>query len=228
MLEKKKKITKKQIKEDKLVTTYVWFKEFVEEYQQKLFIGAAALAVIIVAILLYQNKVNEDNSKAAAELAKVLPIYEAMNYEEAIDGNQQAGITGLKKIVDDYGSTEQGENAKIYLANSLLALGKYDEALEVYDDYSGSVATFKATALAGMAACYEAKGDYESAAEYYSQAAFVTKENPQLADYLYRAGVNYFKVGDTNSAKKYLLMLKDEYPKSLYAGKAQNYLDILS
>ncbi len=228
MLAKKKKITKRQIKEDKLVTTYVKLQEFYEEYQQKIFIGAAILAVLIVGLLLYNNKVKEDNSKAAAELSKVIPLYNAKAFQEAIDGKPENNIMGLKKIVEEYGSSEQGENAKIYLANSYYMIGDIENALKYYEDYGGSVATFKATSLAGIGACYEAMGNYGDAAEFYSKAAFVTKENPQIPNYLFRAGVNYFKTGQKKAAKKLFLMIKNEYKKSDYVAKAQNYLEMMS
>lgn len=228
MLEKKKKITKKEMKEDKLVTTYVRVQEFYEEYQQKIFIGAAVLAVLIVALLLYQNKAEENNAKAATELAHVLPLYNARSFQEAINGKAGTNIIGLRRIVDEYGSSEQGENAKIFLANSYYFLGDFDNALKYYEDYSGSMATFKATALAGIAACYEAKGDIEQAAEYYGKAAFITKENPQNPNYLYRAGVNYYKLGDKKMARKFFLMVQNDYKNSDYVAKAQNYLEILS
>ncbi len=228
MLAKKKKISKRHIKEDKLVTTYVNAKEFYETYQQKIFIGAAALAVIIVAVLLYANKMEENNAKAANELSKVIPLYNTKLYQQAIDGNPANNIIGLKKIVDEYGSTDQGENAKIFLANSYYFLGEIDNALKYYEDYSGSVATFKATAYAGMAACYEAKDEFELAAEYYSQATYVTKENPQIPNYLYRAGVNYYKTGDKETAKKFFMTIKNDYSKSDYVAQAENYLELIS
>ena len=228
MLAKKKKITKKQMKEDKLVTTFVEAKEFFEEYQQKIFIGAAVFAVIIVGLLLYNNKVKEDNFKAANALSKVLPVFNSRAYQEAIDGRPENNISGLKTIVDEYGNTEQGENAKIYLANSYLMLGDYDNAMKYYEDYSGSVATFKATALAGLAACYEAKGDYSEAADYFSKAALVSKENPQNPNYLFRAGVNYFKNGNKKAARKFFVMIKHDYKNSDYVAKAQNYLEMIS
>ena len=102
MLAKKKKLSKKQIKEDKLVTSYVKVVKFFEDYQQKIYIAAGAIAVIVVAIILYINKKEEDNIAATTELARVITIYESGAYQEAIDGRPGTNITGLQYIVDEW------------------------------------------------------------------------------------------------------------------------------
>ena len=69
-------------------------------------------------------------------------LYDQGSYLEAIEGRPSQNIIGLKKIVEDYGSTENGETAKIYLANSYDMLGKPDEALKYYSDYDGDISIY--------------------------------------------------------------------------------------
>ncbi len=228
MLAKKKKITRKAIKEDKLVTSFYEVQEFYFKYQKQILIAAAAIAIIILAAVIYSNKIQQENQDASLALSRIMPSYKAQAYKEAIEGKPGTNIVGLKQIVEDYGSSEQGETAKIFLAHSYFMLGKYDEALEMYKDYSGSIDLFQSTALAGAAACYEAKGELEEAANYFRDAAFVTKTNPQNANYLLNAGLDYHKVGKNEKAKEYFNIIKKEYAKTEVGKKINNYLAIVN
>ena len=167
MLAKKKKLSKKEIKEDKLVTTFYEAKGFYEENQTKILAVIGAIAIIIVAIVLYINKVESNNEIASIELSRVIPSYNSGMYQEAIEGKPGTKVLGLRKIADEYGGSEQGELARIYLANSYYFTGQLDNALDEYDAYSGSDDLMISSALAGKASVYEAKSDYESAAEFY-------------------------------------------------------------
>jgi tetratricopeptide (TPR) repeat protein len=224
VLERRKKISKKQIKEDTLVTTYYRVQSFVIENQARLLIGVAAIALVVVAIVLFTNKRAKDNESAANLLAKVAPLYESGAYKEAIEGQSATNTVGLKKIVDDYGGTETGNAAKIFLANSYLLTNNNDAAYKAFDDYSGSNPLFKATALAGKAGCLETKKEYEKAADLFADAAKISKINPANADYLIRAGINYLHVGKKEEAKNLFETIKRDYKTSPVIYELDRYL----
>lgn len=224
MLEKRKKISKKQIKEDKLVTSYYQAISFFQEYQAKILIGAGIVAVIIVAVILWNNQRSSNNLKAAELLSKVIPLYDAGSYKEAIEGQKAANITGLKEIVDKYGSSEQGEVAKIYLANSYTLLGNDEAAFKAYDEFSGSIPIFKASALAGKAAYMETKKEYEKAAGLYKDAAKASKTNPSNPEYLMKAGIDLLNIGKKDEAKTLFESIKKEYKTSPVVNELDRYL----
>ncbi len=154
MLTKKKKISKKEIKQDKLVEVYYKAYGYLDENRSRVLLYAGVLVVVVLAAIYYINNKKENNTKAEVQLSKVMDIYDQGSYLEAIEGRPSQNTTGLKKIVEDFGNTENGETAKIYLANSYEMLGKSNEALKYYEDYDGSIAMYKATALAGQAGIY--------------------------------------------------------------------------
>lgn len=227
LAKKKKKLKKKQIQEDKLITTFYQIQDFYEKYQKQIFFGVGIIAVIVVAFLYYTNKMKDDNVIATTEMSRIIPIYDSGNYQEAITGKPGTKIVGLKYIVENYGSTEQGEVAKIYLANSYYFLGKYDKAYKIYKDYSGSIKMFEAAALAGIGNCLEIKKDYLEAANHFKDAAFVVKANPLNASYLLQAGIDYLKANRKDEAKLYFKMIKDNYKNSQAARKVNRYLAIM-
>ena len=224
MLERRKKISKKQMKEDKLVTTYYRVISFYQNYQSKILIGAGVVALVVVAFVLLSNKRAKDNEAAAGLLAKVMPLYSNSSFKEAVDGDKTKNIIGLKEIVDKYGSTEQGETAKIFLADCYSMLGKTDDAYKMYDDYSGSNPLFDATALAGKAACLEVKKEFEKAAEFYKDASKISKENPSNSEFLLKAGIDLLLAGKKLEAKTVFEILKKDYKNTLDASESERYL----
>lgn len=224
MLEARKKISKKEIKEDKLVTGYYKFQNFFMENQVKFLIGFGVIAVFVVAYILYSNKIKNDNQTASAMVAKVIPLLESGGYQVAIDGVPSQNIVGLKKIVDEYGSSEEGELAKILLANAYNITGNSEEALKLYDDYSGSNTLLQASAIAGKAGILESKKEYEEAADLYQKAAKIEKANPSNPEFLLKAGIAYLKMGNKEEAKALFETIKKDYTTAIPYMELEKYL----
>ena len=224
MLAKKKKLGKKNIKEDKLVTFYSKSLQYFEAYRNEVLIGAGALIVIIAAIVYFSNQAQATEVEAAAALAKAEKVYLSGNYQGVIEGKAGGSDMTLEQVVDDYSGSEPGEIARIYLANSYFYTGNYEKALEHYEDYSGSLDLYKASALAGEAACYEAMGETEKAAKYFKDAAYLYPNNALNSQYLLNSAVNYLKLKEADQAAALLEKLKEDYPSSQEARDADKYL----
>lgn len=227
MLTKKKKLSRKEIKEDKLVETYYKTLSFFEDNKQRVLLYAGVLAAVIVGVYFYSNYQKENNIRAGEQLARIMQIYDAGNYLEAIEGRQGTDIVGLKQIVEEYGGTENGETAKIYLANSYNFLGKFDEALNFYKDYSGDNDLLEAAALAGEAGIYASTDEHEKAADLYRKASQVFRENVNNSEYLLKAAVNYIEAGDNEEAKNLLERIKEDYTGTTAFREADKYLAIV-
>lgn len=228
MLTKKKKLTRKEIKEDPLIKSVSKAKSFYEENQTRIFIGLGVVAAIVFIVFIYLGGIKENNLKAATELGKIMNLYDQGNYQEAIDGIPGTDLIGLKKIVDEYGSTENGEVAKIYLANCYIFIGEMDKALEYYLDYSGSNPLFEATALAGAAGCYQTKKEFNKAADLFLEAANISEGNPLNSEYFFNAAINYIEVNENQKAKELLEKIKKEYPNSYYLSQVNKYLTLVN
>jgi tetratricopeptide (TPR) repeat protein len=223
MLASKKKISRREIKQDKLVENYFKVKNFYLDHP-KIILGTAGAIVLIVFVVIFLiNKSKENAEIANTQLAGVLKLYDQGTYQQAIDGVPAKNIRGLKSIVEDYGSTESGETAKLYLANSYMFLGNLDEALKYYDDYSGDIDLMKAAAYAGIAICYEAKNNLKYAAEYFMKAANVMKNAAVTPEYLTNAARAYSQIGEKIKAKKILDQMKKDFPDSQFARDYDRY-----
>ncbi|OGU41047.1 MAG: hypothetical protein A2315_10840 [Ignavibacteria bacterium RIFOXYB2_FULL_35_12] len=228
MLTKKKKLSKREIKEDKLVTTYYKVYNYFVENKNRVGMYAGGLLVVIAAIYFYINNKAENNEQAGIQLSRVMGLYDAGAYLEAIEGRQGTNIFGLKKIAAEYGSTENGETAKIFLANSYQMLGNVEEAFKYYEDYGGGNKTFKATALSGEAGYYANKKEYEKAADLFLSASRVAKENVLNPEYMLKAAVNFIDAGKKEDAKDLLEIIRKDYQTSTAFREIDKYLTLVN
>ena len=224
MLKPKKKISKKEIKEDRLVTTYfeatTWY-ETNKKIVNGVLVGVVILAIVVVA---YMNNVNSNNQKANTELGKVMSYYDQGKFDVAISGNLQENIRGLQSIVDDYGSTKAGELSKFYLANAYFSQNDYDKALKYFLDVSVKDDMITASAIAGAAACYEVKNDYEKAASAYEKAAFKSTKDVNAAENMFHAARNYLSAGKKEKAAELFKKVKKEFPNSIVAREIDRWI----
>ncbi len=227
MAQKKKKITKKEMKEDKLVTYFFETREFLEKYQKQLLIGAAALIVIVVAGILIHNKSVENEKTASVELSAIVSAYANFNYQTALNGDSLQAKPGLINIAQEYGSTTPGEIAKLLAGNSYYALDKIDLANNYYSDYSGSLSLFDAASVAGQSGCFEAKKNYEQAADFFRLASKKDKYNPLNAEYLMRAAYNYILIGKYNIAEDLLNKVQQDYSREKAARDVERYRGLI-
>jgi tetratricopeptide (TPR) repeat protein len=217
MLKPKKKISKKEIKEDTLVTSYyeasTWYQ------QNKRTVNGVLTGVVVIAIVAvaYLNNVNSNNLKATSELGKISSYYDQGKYDVAINGNLQENVRGLQSIVDDYGSTKAGELATFYLADCYYAQGNYDKALQYFLDVDVSDELISASAIAGAAACYEAQANYEKAATTYEKAAFKYTKDVNAAENMFHAAKNYLAAGNKEKAAELFKKVKKDHQTAAIA-----------
>ena len=228
MLQPKKKITKKEMKEDVLITTYVKATTFYEENKKNISMGLTALVVIVAVAFFYVKNRNADNDKAATELAKVYSFYDNGQYQIAIDGVRERNIVGLKAIVDEYGSTRSGTMANLYLGNCYYNLGKFNEALKAFEDFSPDGELLTVSRYAGIGSCYEALGQYKEAAESFEKAATKYGNNLNAAENLNNAARNYAASGQKEQALDLYKKIKKNYPKTNFSTEADRYIAKLS
>ncbi len=209
--------------EDKLLAFYYKSQEYYEANKNRVYIIATIIVVIIAAIFFYFNYKSKNNEMAGIELSKVKTVYANGLFQQAISGDSLGVTRGLQYIVDNYGSSENGEIAKILLANCYYSLRDFNNAEKYYKDYSGSNDIYKAASYAGIASVYEARNDFANAAIYYIKASKQSKLVTNNDEYLFYAIKNYSLANDSENLKKTIKELKKEYPKSKYITQLSRY-----
>lgn len=228
MLRPKKKISKREMKEDALVTSYVKATGWYEANKKYVSYGALALVLIVIGMLVYVNNRTASNEKAMTELGKVTMYVDNAQYVLAIDGVPERNIAGLKSIVENHGGTDAGDLARFYLANCYYQLRRFDEALEQYEDFSPGDQLLTVSRLAGIAACREAKGEYAEAAAAFEKAAVTYSSDVNAAENLANAARCFVQAGNKERALDLYTKIKKEFPKSTVARDVDRYIAQLS
>ncbi len=224
MLKPKKKISRKEIKQDKLVTRFMQAETWILDNQKVLMYAGLGIVALVVAVFMWQNRVETMESEASTRLAAILPVYDAGNMQEAVDGIPAQGKFGLRAIVDEYASTESGNLAKLYLGNALLSQDKAEEALETFEGITGSTRFLEASAYAAIGAANVKLGRFEEAARAFERSVTADPANPLCPDRLVEAADNFSKAGMKDRAEQALTTLKKQYPQSAAARDVERYL----
>jgi TolA-binding protein len=228
MLRPKKKLSKRELKEDALVTTYVKATTFYETNKKSISIGITVLVVAVFAVVVFMKNRADSNEKALAQLGGVYQIYDAGQYQLAIDGVPEKNIPGLKSIVENYGNSAGGDLARFYLANAYFNAGNVDEALKHFEDCSPSDDLLQVSRLSGIAACLEAKGDHGNAAENFEKAATRYAKDVTAAENLNNAARNYGQAGEKEKAIELYKRIKKNYPTTTFAREADRFITQLT
>jgi tetratricopeptide (TPR) repeat protein len=228
MLRPKKKISKREMKQDALVTTYAKVTSFYEENKRIVGIVTTVVAVVAIAILIVLKNRADANENALLQLGQVQGVYASGQYQAAIDGVPERNVPGLKAIVENFGSSRGGELARFMLANAYFELGKYDEALEQFEDFSAPDDMLAASRYAGIGQCYEGKKNYKDAAENFEKAASKDAKDILAPEYLGNAARNYGLAGDKERALELYKRLKKNYPTSLSARDVDRFIAQMS
>lgn len=209
MLRPRKKLIKKEIKEDTLVTAYFKVQKIFSKYSKQIQIGVIAVAVVAVLGFMMVRDKKKSEIKAVSELGLEEPFYYMGDYQRV--------IPKLTSIKDKFSGTPSAGTAVFFLANAYYATGNVDQAVKNYqiyvDDY-GQNPLFAASSLAGLGACYETKKQYDKAAELYEKAGTKYKQLFSAPYYLKDAGRCYILANNKIKAKSVLQDLIKKYPNS--------------
>jgi tetratricopeptide (TPR) repeat protein len=200
MLKPPKPVSRRhELREDQLATATARGMTFFEEHRTLLIAAAVALVVLVVGVIAWGWYRSAQDREAAEALGAILAAYEQGDFEQALEGTPEAA--GLLEIADEYGATDTGNLATFFAADALYQLGRYDEALEMFEDYDGDRDVLGASALAGQAAIHEQRGEHALAGRLYLRAAEATASAATAPDYLLAAGRGFEAAGDYAEAQ---------------------------
>lgn len=213
---KLRRLDKKQMKEDKLVTFWFNAMEWIEQYQQYILGGVAAIVLIIVGAYFYKNHKAGQEQRASVMFANAKRLYDSQNYDAAVDS--------LVRMTNEYDGTPSASVGTIYLANAFMFKKDYAVAERYYrqylDDY-GDDPILSAAAAAGVAASYDERGDFAKAAELYEKTAKDFPESYRAPQLLMDAARCYRFAEKHEAALKTLAQLLEKYPKSRFVEEAK-------
>jgi len=148
-----KRISKKQIKGDRLVSTTFKATEYIQKNQTPFIVGSVVLIIILALVLLLRTSANRKNDEASAILSR--------GELTAASGNVGQYVADLRTLADDYQGTPAGKVAAVRLASNYFYQKQYDDAKRYFQlilDHYADDNLLSAGASAGLGAVYELQG----------------------------------------------------------------------
>lgn len=204
MLRPHKKLRKKELKEDALVTFYFRFQKWYAQYNRQIQIGLGiVVALCLIAVLMTRSKRTAE-AKASGKIGIAETYYLMGEYDRVIQE--------MEPIVKTYSGTRSAGIAAYYLASAYYAQNRYTEAEKYFRmvvDHYPHIPLFSASSLVGLAEIAESKGDFGTAAKLYEKAGRKYSSFFTAPFYLKEAVRCYVQIQNTEKAK----MLADELIK---------------
>lgn len=117
----------------------------------------------------------------------------------------------FEEIIEDYGSTDAGNVANLYLGISLMKQGEFEDAISALDNYSGSGYFMPAIGTGLLADCYSETEDVDKAVSLYKKAANEADSKVYSPYFLKKAGLLLEQNEDSQGAAKLYQKILDKY-----------------
>ncbi len=191
---------------------------FIFENGKSLLIALAAIVLIAGGFLAYKYiYVAGRTEKAGDMIFAAEQQFARDSFALALNGD--GNYAGFLEVIDNYGSTPQGNVAKHYAGICYLRLGDMDNALEQLEGYKavkgvpGQVVNAQNFGLRGD--IHADKGDFEKAAELYGKAVEASDNDFTAPTYLKKQGLAYGKLGKKDEAIAAFRKVEELYPASV-------------
>ncbi|MGD9486864.1 MAG: tol-pal system YbgF family protein [Calditrichaceae bacterium] len=206
MLKPKKKLSKKEIKQDKFVKIALEAKSYVDENYKQVVGTTLAVFGVFVLIMIYVYVHNQNVEEATTLLGKAQLEFQAMNYD--------LSKTFLNELTSEYSGTDAADQGRFLLANIYFEEDNIPYAKKMYkefvDSYSKS-SILLASGYAGYAACLQREKNYDEAAANYVKAQKQSPEFVEAAGYLFLAGKAYESAGKIDKAREIFEKITIDY-----------------
>ncbi len=217
-----KKLTKHQMKEDKLVTSLFKTWGWSQLHVRQLAIGAGSVVLLLVIIVLFLSYRSSRSAKAAELFGQAV-----IEMQTPIEGQIQSAVSNFQILLRDYPKSKWSSQACFYLADLFFRDRQYPKAKEYFQRYVNDYrddSLMTASAYAGIAECLIQEKDLLSAGENFLKGAEAAKNSILAPEYLLQAGKTYLKADQKQKAVEAFQQVVLDYPNSVYANAARQEL----
>ncbi|MEJ7625823.1 MAG: tetratricopeptide repeat protein [Ferruginibacter sp.] len=211
---------------------------FWDQYSKPITIVGSIIILAIAAWYGYNEFIKKPNEKkanemifAAESLFDKMASVTGFNKDSSIyviNGNKEMEITGVMKVIKDYGGTKAGNRAQFIAGATYLHLKEFPKAIKHLKDFdAGNAHQVKSKAFLMIGHAYAEQNNTSEALDYYKKAATVnTKDIETTADALFLAASYADATGKQKEAIDLYTSLKKDYPAfvSVKSGDIDKYL----
>ena len=213
-----KRLTRRELKEDKLIGLAQKFEQYYEENKKVVFSVVAVVLVVIIAFFIIKGNREKSFEQASLDLTVAKIMFEMGNLDEA--------EPQFRALQAQYGGRIAGE-AQYYLARSAFMRGNIDDAesaFRLYLDKYHVDSYLDIAAIAGFAACLESREKYTEAAEEYLSIPRKHRKHYFAPEAMFLAAKCYLLANEKDKAIQTFQLLQRQYPTSALKSKASKQL----
>lgn len=192
---------------------------FFLKYQKAIICCVVALILIVAGIILYKNYVSAPREeKASTELSKAQQLFGQEQFDKA--------LPLFQKVASDYGSTDAGNLAKLYTGLCQAQLGKWQEAVDALESFSGrDDAMISPAAEGALGNAYAHLNKLDEAVSHLKKAAEMADNNSLSPTYLIQAGEILESQNKKDEALKLYQTVKEKYFNSMQYQTIDAYIE---
>ena len=192
---------------------------FFEKNKKAISIAVVAIIVIVVGAILFNNYYLEPRAnEASTELAKSQELFDQQQYDKA--------LTGFQKVASDYSSTDAGNLAQLYIGLCQANLGKWQEAVNALESFSGQGDQMISPAAEGaLGNAYANLKQLDKAVEHLKKAAKMADNNSLSPTFLIQAGEILESQGKKDEALELYKEVKEKYFNSMQYQTIDAYIE---
>jgi len=216
LAKQQKRLTRKEIREDKVSEFVLGVVAYAREHSRRIW-GVALVVLIIAGVSMLVVR-----QRRAAELEGQGMLANANLYLK--DGNYSGALQAYAGVMERFRGTWSFSDATFLSGAASFDAGRYDSALVFFESYLDQKKRrdiFNVSAQLGIAQCLEELGRYTEAADSYLKVQREHPEDPIAADALFGAGRAYQLAGDLKQAESAYQDLITRYPESRQANLAK-------
>ena len=216
------------VEEDKTVEEIDTFLEksesFVESNAKPIAIGVGVVVLLVIGLIYYFNGYRKPlNVEASEQMFKAEQAFQRDSFALALNGN--GTTTGFLSIIDEYGSTDAGNAAKMYAGLCYKQLGDFENAIDYLKKYSTDAPIVEPAVNNAIADCYWELDKQDDAISYYKKAA-AADDKVVAPIAMQRMAEIYILKKDKDNAIKVLDELKTKFMNTTRSGEVDKLISI--
>lgn len=179
--------------------------EKVQNNSKTIMYACLAVAVVVIAVLVYVYAIRQPGIQAANEALGQADM-------ELIMGNDSIALAKYQQVAAEHGY-DAGDLAGLNAAILLYKDGKYQEALNYLSDYSAKESIIGAGAKSLEGDCYVNLESYSQALDCYKKAISISDNNPAYTPtFMLKEATVLHEMKDYNAEIKVYEEIIEEYP----------------